>query len=123
MPSKNYMEKLQPDYKRIYNDIIIKRCPENKEKCLSILRKKDLSFLDVIKLNSLIFGSQNRENNVLNQRHRSYDQSAIIEILNYQKKNNLNNIETARYFKLSRNTVAKWRKLSQNMLITNNYKP
>ncbi|MBB6372287.1 helix-turn-helix domain-containing protein [Chryseobacterium shigense] len=117
------MEKLQPDYKRIYNDIIIKRCPENKEKCLSILRKKDLSFLDVIKLNSLIFGSQNRENNVLNQRHRSYDQSAIIEILNYQKKNNLNNIETARYFKLSRNTVAKWRKLSQNMLITNNYKP
>lgn len=44
------------------------------------------------------------------RRHHSYDLASIIDILEYQKKNQLNNIQLANHFKLSRNTVAKWKK-------------
>ncbi|MBB4807868.1 hypothetical protein HNP38_003184 [Chryseobacterium defluvii] len=97
-----------PDYKRIYHDIIIKKYPDKKDKCQLLLEKQDLSALDIIKLNSLIFGKTNRE---FNQRYKSYSRSAIREILKYQAENNLNNTQLAHHFKLSRNTVTKWKRL------------
>ncbi|MBL1220612.1 helix-turn-helix domain-containing protein [Chryseobacterium sp. L7] len=100
-----------PDYKRIYNDIVREKYPEKKELCKSILEKKELSFLDIIKLNSLLFGEKNKERSVANQRHKSYDISTIREILDYQKKNRLNNTQLAIHFKLSRNTIARWKRL------------
>ncbi|MDH6250917.1 hypothetical protein M2347_000644 [Chryseobacterium sp. H1D6B] len=99
-----------PDYKRIYSDIIEKKYPHMKDKCQSILKKESLFVLDIIKLNTLIFGIKNKETMTFNQRHRSYDYKAIIEILNYQNNNKLNNTQTALHFKLSRNTVTKWKK-------------
>lgn len=106
------MQKIgSPDYKKIYNDIIARKYPEKKEQCNSILTKQDLSFLDIIKLNSLLFDVKNREVSISNQRHKSYDISAINEILEYQIKNKLNNSQLALHFKLSRNTIAKWKKL------------
>ncbi|MBB4806563.1 hypothetical protein HNP38_001859 [Chryseobacterium defluvii] len=103
------MEKLIPDYRRIYTDMILKKYPEKLDNCNMILQKHDLSSLDIIKLNHLIFGYKDQLRS--NQKHRSYDQSAILEILKYQKKNELSNMQVANQFKLSRNSLAKWKKL------------
>jgi hypothetical protein len=99
-----------PDYKLIFSDILSKKYPEKKTACQLILNKEELSILDVIKLNEIIFGSSDKESFVDNQKYKAYDESAIIYMLDYQKKNKLNNIQLANFFKLSRNTVAKWKK-------------
>lgn len=103
------MTKLAPDYKSIYSDILDKKYPHKKEKCEVLLNKKKLSALDVIKLNQMIFG--NTENENFTRRHNSYSKSDILIILDYQKKNRCNNSQLAAHFKLSRNTVTKWRKI------------
>lgn len=108
------MERVIPNYKRIYNDIIARDHPHKQDQCKTILKKADLSMLDVIKLNNIIFGIKDKETLVFNQMHRSYDKSTILEILDYQDKNNLNNTQLANHFKLSRNTVTKWKKHFSN---------
>ncbi|MCY1662908.1 MULTISPECIES: helix-turn-helix domain-containing protein [Chryseobacterium] len=101
----------RPAFKKIYQDMIEMKYPKQKnEKCMSILQKKRLSVLDIIELNKLIIGYNNEEVNSFNQKHRSYDVDTILEILRYQRENNLNNTQLANYFKLSRNTVSKWKK-------------
>ncbi|SHM72239.1 transposase [Chryseobacterium polytrichastri] len=100
-----------PDYKRIFNDIIKMKYPHKKEDCFHILEKENLSLLDVLKLNSIIFNVADKERSILNQQHKAYDENSIIHILEYQNKNCLSNTATALHFKLSRNTVAKWKKL------------
>lgn len=96
-----------PDYKRIFDDMITIKFPDKRKYCDGILKKKKkLSVLDVLKLNAIIFGHKEES-----QRFRSYDQKAIKEILNYQKKYQLRNSELADIFKLSRNTVTKWKKM------------
>ena len=99
----------QPDYKKIYADIIKRRFPEKSIDCKALLQKEELSTLDIITLNKKIFGNSGKDYEIFNQRHRSYKPSSIKYILNYQKKNNLNNTQLALHFKLSRNTIAKWR--------------
>jgi hypothetical protein len=108
------MERKQPNYKLIYNDIITIKCPGKKDQCNPILNKEVISILDVIKLNLIIFGLNDKETQIFNQKHRSYDESTILEILDYQFKNKLNNTQLANHFKLSRNTVAKWKKHFKN---------
>lgn len=103
----------QPDYHKIFLDIIRLRYPEKVKYCQPILALKNLSALDIIKLNTIIFSDATKENILLNQQHRSYDRSAILKILDYQKRNNLNNMQLANKFKLSRNSVSKWKKLFQ----------
>ncbi|MBE4948459.1 helix-turn-helix domain-containing protein [Chryseobacterium culicis] len=98
-----------PDYKKIYEDILVKY-PTKKEQCETILSKTVFSVKDVITINNIIFPKADQETQFANQRHRSYDKTSILEILDYQTKNKLNNSELARHFKLSRNTVAKWKK-------------
>ncbi len=105
-----------PDYQRIYSDIIQLKYPEKKQVCQSILEKKQLLALDILKLNQLIFEKIDKETEVFNQKHRSYSKSDIFHILDFQKKHNLNNSQLANYFKLSRNTVAKWKKLFLNKI-------
>ncbi|MCF2221499.1 helix-turn-helix domain-containing protein [Chryseobacterium sp. PS-8] len=100
----------QINYKKIYQDILEMKFPEKKEQCFSVLNKKELSMLDVIDLNQKIFGKSDKQTDVFNQRHRSYDKSAVLKILEYQTVNNLNNSELAKHFKLSRNTITKWRR-------------
>ncbi|MDQ0064389.1 helix-turn-helix domain-containing protein [Chryseobacterium lathyri] len=106
---QNKMEKLLPDYKTIYSDIIIKKFPQKKY-CLQLLQKKSLSVVDIMELNGKIFGIPDKETFIANQKHRSYNKTDIFEILNYQKENKLNNNQLAIKFKLSRNTVTKWKK-------------
>lgn len=102
---------IEPDYRRIYSDIITKEFPEKRERCEVILQKKSLSTLDILELNRKIFGLSDRKTENFNQSHRSYDEASVFEILNYQKKYRLNNTQLALHFKVSRNTVAKWKKM------------
>ena len=96
-----------PNYKKIYTDMVLAKYPGKIEVCGNILNKEYMSVLDVITLNRLLFET---DNEITNQKLRSYDKRAVMEILNYQKKNKLSNIQTAMHFKLSRNTVSKWKK-------------
>ncbi|KMQ58452.1 hypothetical protein ACM46_22385 [Chryseobacterium angstadtii] len=105
------MKNLAPDYVRIYRDIIQMNYPEKEILTRDILNKKSkLTFLEVVKLNTIIFGSITN-GSIENQKHRSYNKKTIHYILEYQIKNNLNNMQTAQHFKMSRNTISKWKKL------------
>lgn len=104
------MKKLSINYKNIFQDVLDKKYPNKKKDCLSLLQKNHLSAIDIMEINKRIFGTT-REKNRYNQRHRSYSRSDILSILNYQKKNNMNNIQLANHFNLSRNTVSKWKKM------------
>ncbi|WP_126652110.1 helix-turn-helix domain-containing protein [Chryseobacterium aureum] len=96
-----------PNYKKIYTDMVLAKYPNKIEVCGNILNKESMSILDVITLNRILFET---DNEIANQKLRSYDKRTVMEILNYQKKNKLNNIQTAMHFKLSRNTITKWKK-------------
>ncbi len=104
------MKEIEPNYKRIYSDLIEERFSDRTD-CKKILSKKKLSQLDVIKLNSILFKNDSESNFSFNQMHRSYNRETILEILTYQKQNNLSNVQLAAHFQLSRNTVAKWKKI------------
>ncbi len=96
--------KTKPNYKRIYKDILDIKHLEKKEECKWILRKKELSTMDILELNKRIFGETE------NQKYRSYSKADILKILDYQQQNQLSNTQLANHFRLSRNTVAKWKK-------------
>ncbi len=99
--------------------MIARKFPEKEALCHSILSKDELSILDVITLDKILFSSQIKDNNDdfdFNQNHKSFDQPAILEILMYQKKNKLNNAELSRHYNVSRNTIVKWKKLFQHEL-------
>ncbi|WP_345203138.1 helix-turn-helix domain-containing protein [Chryseobacterium ginsengisoli] len=109
---KNNSEQLveaSPDYKRIYSDMIDLKYPEKKQICNHLLLKNTLSTLDIIEISRILFDESSTENSEFNQRHRSYNKSTIFQILEYQKKHNLNNSQLAKHFKLSRNTINKWK--------------
>ncbi|GAA4161460.1 hypothetical protein GCM10022217_27140 [Chryseobacterium ginsenosidimutans] len=100
-----------PNYKKIYTDIINMKFPEKKVECDQLLSKKKLSVFDILELNNRIFGKPNDIQEKNNQKHRNYTKGDIIEILKYQKYNYLNNTQLALHFKLSRNTVTRWKRL------------
>ncbi|CAH0205849.1 helix-turn-helix domain-containing protein [Chryseobacterium sp. Bi04] len=102
------MESIGPDYVKIFSDIITKKFPEKISDCRNYLRKERLSSLEVITLNRIIFHDGDTHNE-----YKSYDYESIAKILEYQRKNKMTNIATASAFKLSRNTLAAWKKMHQ----------
>lgn len=104
---------LIPDYKLIYMDILNKKYPHKKEECLKLLNKKKWSVMDILELNDKIFETNSKEIPSENQKYKSYKKSDIFRILEYQKRYRLSNIQVANHFKLSRNTITKWRRLFQ----------
>lgn len=105
------MKKDSPNYSLIYKNLITKKYPDKIEECYVFFKKEKFSTLDVIKLNKILFTTQSKHIISFDQKHRSYDKSSIMEILNYQKKNNLSNSQLAAHFSISRNTIAKWKKI------------
>lgn len=98
------------NYHAIYTDILQHKFPQKEEECRLLLEKQNLSAIDIIELNKKIFGIPDKKTESESQRHRSYNKSDILEILDYQKQQQFNNTQLAGHFKLSRNTVAKWKK-------------
>lgn len=93
------------NYKRIFQDILDLKFPEKQELHTIVLEREITDFYDVLSLNKLIFGDEIKEN-----KHKSYVPSTITKVLKYQEENNLSNVETAKKFNLSRNTVSAWKK-------------
>ena len=102
-------EPMIPNYKNIYLDIITKKFPSKKDTYKKILSKNTLTDYDVIVLNNELF--PNAKNQTENQKLKSYTKETILKILDYQKAKKLNVTELARHFSISRNTIAKWRKI------------
>jgi response regulator of citrate/malate metabolism len=101
---------MRPDYKTIYNDILEKKYPHKRKECEPILKKR-ITDLDVIKLNTMIFGSPDKTTMKFNQMHKSYTKNSILKLLMYQKEHKLSNTEMSRHFKISRTTISKWKDL------------
>jgi regulatory protein YycH of two-component signal transduction system YycFG len=81
----NQVQKLiKPNYKKIFQDIIKMKFPDKLSVCSSILSKEELSVLDILKINRLLFG-MDKDTEIFNQKHRSYDEQARREILEFQK--------------------------------------
>ncbi len=97
-----------PNYQKIFQDIIAYDFPDVKKECKSILAKAKLSSRDVIALNQKIFKS-NSKDHVESSKYRSYDLQSISEILEYQRKNEINDSQLAAHFSISRNTVRRWK--------------
>jgi hypothetical protein len=100
-----------PDYKQIYTDIIKEKYPE-KSNDLQIKNRIERiqTVMDILSLNTLVFGQAKAITESNNQKLRSYDEDSVLKILEYQQKNKLSNNKTALHFKMSRNTIAKWKK-------------
>lgn len=99
-----------PNYRKIFSDIIDTKFPDKRQECENLLNKQELSFLDIIKLDQKIFGEGDKDVKRFNQREKAYDNLSKKEILEYQIRNKLNNIQLASCFHLSRNTITKWKK-------------
>lgn len=99
-------KKNRPNFKRIYIDMIRLKYPDKTKELLKILDKEILTDYDLLQLNKSLFGNQQ-----YNQKLKAYDRETILRILDFQKNNNLNNTQLASHFKLSRNTVTKWKKI------------
>lgn len=97
-----------PNYQKIFQDIIAYDFPDVKKECKSILTKAKLTSRDVIALNQTIFKSKTK-NHVESSKYRSYDLQSISEILDYQRKNELNDTQLAAHFSVSRNTIRRWK--------------
>lgn len=100
----------RPNYKLIYSDLIAAKYPFKKKDCECILSKEVLTVLDILKINDIIFGKSSVVSENSNQKFKSYDLHTILEILQYQKDNNLSNIQIATEFGMSRNTLTSWKK-------------
>ncbi|MDR6515883.1 transposase [Chryseobacterium camelliae] len=110
--------KTLPNYKRIYMDMLTIKYPEKAPLCSNILKKKTIDIMDIIRLEQIICGKKGHADSRFDQKLKSYDKKTICEMLEYQKKNRLNNSQLARHFKLSRNSVTRWKKLFLNEIIS-----
>ncbi|WP_407404052.1 helix-turn-helix domain-containing protein [Chryseobacterium sp.] len=104
------------DYRRLYRDLISYKYPNKIEECRSILEKDNIIGFDILMLQKKLAFNFTREDSISDQRYKSYDESTIKKILQFQEKNQLNNTQLALHFKLSRNTVSKWKKLFTNSI-------
>lgn len=100
-----------PDYKKIYNDIIARKFPSKGQECKDILGKEMMTNYDVIILNEKLFSKSNKDYLSTNQKFKSYSKDTILKVLDFQKKMKCTNTELSNQFNISRNTIAKWKKV------------
>jgi hypothetical protein len=114
---KGILNRMKPNYTKIYKDLIAYRklydrmTPAIADRINNIKTAKD-----ILDIENYLFGNMTGENEQnINQQLKSYDEESIREILNDQKKNNLNNTQLAIKHNLSRNTVTRWKKVYSNI--------
>jgi hypothetical protein len=96
-----------PNYNKLYKDILYLKFPEKIGELEHYLSREILLSIDVIKINNLMFG--NSENINYNQKLKSYDEESIRKILEFQEKNKLSNTSLSKMYRLSRNTISRWK--------------
>jgi len=110
---QKYNMKMKPNYTQIYHDLLLK---ENPEKLKDLKVKKLLQNLntsdEVIKFNEKFF-KQSKESLENNQKLRTYDKETMLKILMYQKKHGFSSNYISKKYKISRTTIAKWKKICE----------
>jgi len=99
-----------PNYTTIYRDLITDKFPDklNASEIKKFFSRSEHTNLEVIQINNFIYNY--RSNISENQKLKAYDKESIFKILKYQKANSLSNTYISIQYKLSRNTVAQWKK-------------
>ena len=107
------------DYKRLYldyidaNDTLSNPVKKDLKSIIEGQQNDDLSYRVLMQINTVIRENVNtvRENMVGYKQYNAYDKEFIRYVLSYQKRNNLTNKDISLKFRMSRNTVAKWKRL------------
>ena len=99
-------ENSRPNYSLIFLDILEMMFPDRCPKEIGIFAGKELSTEEVLLYNKKLFGQNNSSS-----KYRSYDKTTIISILSKQKKHHYTNEEVSKIYNVSRNSLAKWKKL------------
>ncbi|MCU7612909.1 helix-turn-helix domain-containing protein [Chryseobacterium sp. GMJ5] len=102
---------MKPNYSKIYHDLLKEEYPEKlkDEKILQLLQNLDTSE-QVIRFNEKVF-KQSKESQENNQKLRTYDKETMLKILQYQKDHGFSSNYISKKYKISRTTIAKWKKM------------
>lgn len=109
------------NYKALYldflNDNDIEIPSSQKASLIESINKigeEELSFKKIRELNEGIEKNiKSKNTNTVIKIQNSYDKSLIKYILEYQEKHELSNKEVANIYKMSRNTIASWKRIFQ----------
>ncbi len=106
--------KMKPNYSKIYHDLLKEQYPEKlKDSKVKELLKSLNTSDEVIKFNDKIF-KQSKESQENNQKLRTYDKETMLKILNYQKQHGFSSNYISKQYKISRTTIAKWKKICED---------
>lgn len=101
---------MRPNYTKIYQDMLKLDYPDKlKDPKIKELLKNLNTTEDVLNFNEKLF-SQNREAQKNNQKLKTYDKKTMLKLLQYQKKHEFSTSYMSRKYKISRTTLAKWKK-------------
>jgi response regulator of citrate/malate metabolism len=108
--------KMKPNYSKIYHDLLQAEHPEKlKDTKVKELLKNLNTSDEVIKFNEKLF-KQSKESQENNQKLRTYDKATMLKILAYQKQHGFSSNYISKQYKISRTTIAKWKKICENEL-------
>lgn len=104
---------MKPNYSKIYHDLLLTEHPEKLKdvKIKELLQNLNTSD-EVIKFNEKLF-AQSKESIENNQKLRTYDKETMLKILNYQKQHGFSSNYISKKYKISRTTLAKWKKICE----------
>jgi len=102
---------MRPNYTKIYQDMLKQDYPDKlKDPKIVTLLKKLNTTEDILKFNDKLF-EQSRESQQNNQKLKTYDKKTMLKLLQYQKKHEFSTSYMSRKYKISRTTLAKWKKM------------
>jgi response regulator of citrate/malate metabolism len=112
--TKIYYMKMRPNYSKIYHDLLQSEYPEKLKdvKVTELLQNLNTSD-EVIKFNEKLF-KQSKESLENNQKLRTYDRETMLKILMYQKQHGFSSNYISKKYKISRTTIAKWKKICED---------
>lgn len=101
---------MRPNYFKIYQDMLKQEQPEKlQDPKIQSLLKNLKTTEDVLNFNELVF-KQSKESLRNNQKLKTYDKKTMLKLLQYQKKHGFSTSFMSKKYKISRTTLAKWKK-------------
>lgn len=102
---------MKPNYSKIYHDLLLQEQPERlkDERVKELLQNLNTSE-EVIKFSENFF-KPSKESLENNQKLKTYDKETMLKIFDYQKKHGLSSNLISQQYKISRTTLAKWKKI------------
>ncbi|WP_267404071.1 MULTISPECIES: helix-turn-helix domain-containing protein [unclassified Chryseobacterium] len=101
---------MRPNYTKIYHDMLKLEYPDKlKDPKIKELLKKLNTTEDVLNFNEKIF-TQSKESQRDNQKLKTYDKKTMLKLLEYQHKHGFSTSYMSKKYKISRTTIAKWKK-------------